>query len=217
LIEKYLLSRYPDNHPNTIAVREFVAHICRKHMDLGLADPNFESNLCCADDSRHWQRLSEALFTNELLEACLNIRSSKDGPDILIQHGDRNVWIEVICPKAERVPEEWLQPRFGDKGNVEVRSLPHEAILLRWTAAIKEKAEKLLGRPAEKGVASKVGYLGKGVVSPADPYVIAVNGRLRKLPRQVDSSEVEFFPASNRSRNTAGGRLPSASWGRSSL
>ena len=40
---------------------------------------------------------------------------------------------------------------------------------------------------------------------------------IRKLPRQVDSSEVEFFPASNRSRNTAGGRLPSASWGRSSL
>jgi hypothetical protein len=39
----------------------------------------------------------------------------------------------------------------------------------------------------------------------------------RKLPRQGDSSEVEFFPASNRSRNTAGGRLPSASWGRSSL
>ena len=39
----------------------------------------------------------------------------------------------------------------------------------------------------------------------------------RKLPRQVDSSEAEFFPASNRSRNTAGGRFPSASWGRSSL
>ena len=38
-----------------------------------------------------------------------------------------------------------------------------------------------------------------------------------KLPRQVDSSKVEFFPASNRSRNTAGGKFPSASWGRSSL
>ena len=39
----------------------------------------------------------------------------------------------------------------------------------------------------------------------------------RKLPRQVDSLKVEFFPASSRSRNTAGGRFPSASWGRSSL
>ena len=39
----------------------------------------------------------------------------------------------------------------------------------------------------------------------------------RKLRRQVDSSEVECFVASTRSRYSAGGRLPSASWGRSSL
>ena len=32
--------------------------------------------------------------------------------------------------------------------------------------------------------------------------------QVRKLPRQVDSSEVEFFPASNRSRNTAEAGLP---------
>jgi hypothetical protein len=39
----------------------------------------------------------------------------------------------------------------------------------------------------------------------------------RKLPRQVDSCEVECCPASKRSRYTVGGRLPRALWGRSSL
>lgn len=40
--------------------------------------------------------------------------------------------------------------------------------------------------------------------------------RERKLPRQADRLKVEF-PASHASLKTAGGTLPSASWGRSSL
>lgn len=44
-------------------------------------------------------------------------------------------------------------------------------MLLRWTAAIKEKSEKLLGGPRGSG------YLAKGIVGPRDSYVIAVNGR----------------------------------------
>jgi hypothetical protein len=54
--------------------------------------------------------------------------------------------------------------------------LPHEAILLRWTAAIKEKAEKLLGNKETSG------YLKKGIVGAADAYVIAVNGYLLRHP-----------------------------------
>jgi hypothetical protein len=64
---------------------------------------------------------------------------------------------------------EWLQSKLD-----EVITLPHEAILLRWTAAIKEKAEKLLGN-ADKGIA---GYIDKGVVGAEDSYVVAINGRL---------------------------------------
>ena len=54
---------------------------------------------------------------------------------------------------------------------------------------------------------------------PQDTIVFAARFgiRQRKLPRQVDSSEVECFAASTRSRYSAGGRLPSASSGRSSL
>lgn len=47
-------------------------------------------------------------------------------------------------------------------------------MLLRWTTAIKEKSEKLLGKLDE----AAGGYLGKGVVAAEDAYVIAVNARL---------------------------------------
>lgn len=53
----------------------------------------------------------------------------------------------------------------------------------------KEKAEKLLGNPA------KPGYLKKGVVSPDDAYVIAVNGYLLRSPlwMSLDSLGISGF------------------------
>ena len=72
-------------------------------------------------------------------------------------------------PMPTGLSQDWLNPVPGEGGFV-----PHEAILLRWTAAIKEKAEKLLGN--EKTGAR--GYLAKKVVGEGDAYVIAVNARM---------------------------------------
>ena len=74
----------------------------------------------------------------------------------------------MICPAPTGIPEQWLNPRG------EGLQFPHEAILLRWTAAIKEKAQKLLGNPATE----TKGYLQKGVVGEQDVYVVAVNARM---------------------------------------
>jgi type I restriction enzyme S subunit len=52
-------------------------------------------------------------------------------------------------------------------------SFPHEQMLLRWTSAIKEKWEKLIG--SQDGTFK--GWVEKGIVVPEDAYVIAVNGR----------------------------------------
>lgn len=142
--------------------------ICKKYIELGLADPNFDENLCCGDNARFWQRLSEALLAHELLEVGLDLRPSHDGPDMLIKHEGRNIWIEVICPEPTGVPADWLNHTVNS-----VVAFPHEAILLRWTAAIKQKAEQLLGNPTK----NCAGYLEKGVVMSSDAYVIAVNGR----------------------------------------
>lgn len=84
-IRKHLLSRYPGDFHRTVAVRQFVEQVCLRYIELGLADSNFENNLCSGDDARYWQRLSEALLAHELLEARLALRTSRDGPDFLIQ------------------------------------------------------------------------------------------------------------------------------------
>jgi hypothetical protein len=58
--------------------------------------------------------------------------------------------------------------------NEGVTDFPHESILLRWTAAIKEKTEKLIGSASNPNI----GYFHSGIVAPEDAYVIAVNGVL---------------------------------------
>lgn len=90
--------------------------------------------------------------------------------------GSQKIWIEVICPEPRGVPETWL------KFNEGVTDFPHEQILLRWTAAIKEKAGKLIGSADGR----TTGYLQEGIVAPEDAYVIAVNGcQLRKQPHSA--------------------------------
>lgn len=170
-LEQYLLSRYPATSPKRDAVRQFVERICSRFAQAGLADANFERELCSGDEPRFWQRYTEAALACEVLDAGLNVTPSHNGPDLCIKHEGRKVWIEFTCPEPKGVPDEWLTHEIGH-----AISFPHEAILLRWTAAIKEKAEKLLGGPRN------IGYLAKGVVGPEDSYVIAVNGRRLRGP-----------------------------------
>ena len=172
MLNQFLKTRHRGNSSTTIRVREFVERLCKRHIELGLADQDFENRLCNGSDAEYWQRLSEALLAGELLNAGLDLRPSRDGPDLLLMHEGRKIWIEVICPEPRDIPDDWLS--YEPSQEFSSVSFPHEEILLRWTAAIKEKAEKLLGNP-EKNI---LGYLKKDVVSPDDSYVIAVNGRM---------------------------------------
>ncbi len=141
----------------------------------GLADPKFLGQLTSGSDDGFWSCLSEALVYDRLRDKRFPARERVGvGPDFLVEAGQRRVWVEVICPSPAGVPADWLDLRVND-----VTSMPHEAILLRWTAAIKEKAEKLMGTSDGK----MLGYLKQGIVPPDDAYVIAVNGcRLRNGP-----------------------------------
>lgn len=169
LIETFLLQRYPGNgRPQ--AVRDEIASACNAFIKSGLADSNFTDELCSGSEQRFWSRVSEALLAARLRNIGLTPEpSQRGGPDFSVIEGGRKIWIEVICPEPTGVPSDWLEPEMGT-----VISFPHEQILLRWTSAIKEKTEKLLG--------SK-GYIEKGIVASGDAYVIAVNGRqLRSGP-----------------------------------
>lgn len=166
--------RFPGNDKPAL-VRELLHRACTGFIASGLADRKFEIELTGGSEDTFWSCVSEALVYDRLRDKLASSRPNVGvGPDFLVEIGQQRVWIEVICPTPVGVPADWLEIRIN-----QATSMPHEAILLRWTAAIKEKTEKLVG-----SLDGKVrGYLQQGVVSPNDCYVIAVNGcRFRHGP-----------------------------------
>lgn len=168
LINNFLLQRYPgDGQQQT--VREEIIHACIDFIESGLADSNFTKELCSGSESRFWSRVSEALLAARLKKIGIKLEPSNGGgPDFSVTNNGQKIWIEIICPEPTGLPSEWIEPKMG-----KVISFPHEQLLLRWTSAIKEKAEKLLG--SLDGTVK--GYIEKGIVGSDDAYVIAVNGR----------------------------------------
>jgi len=185
-VNSYLLTRNPDGFDRRVAIRKFLQCICARHIELGLGDSNLVKELCSGDDARYWPRLSEILLANEMLEVGLPLTPSRDGPDFHMEIDGRSIWIEVICPQPTGIPQDWLVPPAQGR-NVDY---PHQAILLRWTAAIKEKAQKLLGDSAT----GAKGYIDKAVVGPKDAYVIAVNGRLLRGSGFASIIGISQFP-----------------------
>ncbi|MBI5187313.1 MAG: hypothetical protein HZA01_16525 [Nitrospinae bacterium] len=173
-IAVHIHQRYPISGRQELYAAK-LAGSCQTFVDSGLADPKFTDELVSGSDSKFWSCVSEALLAERLKDKTFPTRSKPGhGPDLLVLNGDRKVWIESICPEPVGLPDAWLNIQPGTVGD-----FPHQAILLRWTSAVKEKAEKLLGS-SDGQIA---GYLSKGVVAPADAYVIAVNGcRLRHGP-----------------------------------
>lgn len=149
-------------------MRERLIQVGQSFLDSGHGDCNAEQRLCSTDTSIYWQQLSEVLLGHQLTTSGIGFAHQSIGPDFCINLANRRIWVEVITPTPTNVPATWLAP-----ANSGVRDFPHEELLLRWTAAIKQKAEVLLGNPP-----STPGYLANGVVAANDCYVIAVNGRL---------------------------------------
>ena len=80
-----ILKRYPWEHERTAQVRDFLEIICIEHIEDDLGDADALEKLCSDDDARYWAQLSEVLLAHE-------------GPDLLIEHQNGKIWIEVICP-----------------------------------------------------------------------------------------------------------------------
>jgi len=165
--------RFPGDGPRA-TYRSELAHLCTEFVASGFADPKYLHEFTSSDDGKFWSCASEALIFAQVKHQLAPRASIGAGPDFLLNCGTKKVWIEVVCPEPVGLPQQWL--------NIQTNTaidFPHEAILLRWTSAIKDKAEKLIGSLD----ASPQGYLQKDIVSPDDCYVIAVNGcRLRNGP-----------------------------------
>jgi hypothetical protein len=82
-------------------------------------------------------------------------------------------------PAPEGIPAEYLAtPKVGE---FIVKTMPHKEMLLRWTAALKEKHEKFQR------------YVENGIFSATEPIVIAING-CRLCDFAIDDRGISQMP-----------------------
>ena len=155
--------------PDAPHFRNSILTLWEKYCDLGLPNAHFVSELSSGKNEVTLQRVWEMMLARHLVALGYRVTTSDEGPDFRIEHAGKTIWVEAICPEPKGVPQHYLE---GPKpGEVKVGDVPHNEVLLRWTAAIKQKCEKLEG------------YRKKGIVGAGDSYIIAVNGcQLGALP-----------------------------------
>lgn len=172
-VEEYLAERYADNSE----VRDCLTDLYHQYALWDLKDANFDQNFTDGRDEHFYSYLWEMLLARHFKNIGLDVSSADEGPDFKIYHQGQTICVEAICPSPTGLPAEWLEA--GPLGKVRVQNVPHEQMLLRWTAALKEKKEKLTGRIERDGKTGeqvlKPGYLERGVVGGDEPYVVAVS------------------------------------------
>jgi type I restriction enzyme S subunit len=107
------------------------------------------------------------------------VKAGQKGPDFGIIHSGATIWIEAIVPAPEGIPEDYL--RTPGIGEVVVKSMPHQEMLLRWTAALKEKRAKLQR------------YIETGIIEATEPTAIAIN-ECRLCDFAVDDRGISQMP-----------------------
>lgn len=171
-VESFLRNRFPNNPKLT----DCLIDLHRRYADWGLKDTKFDQDFTDGEDEHFYSYLWEMLLASHFHGIGLDISSADEGPDFKIDRSGQTIWVEAICPSPAGLPDDWL--RTTRAGEIRVRSVPHEEMLLRWTAALKEKKEKLTGRREWDRVTgaevARPGYAAKGTVGRDDPYVIAV-------------------------------------------
>lgn len=139
-----------------------VIPLWKKYLELKLPNSNFVAEFTCGKKERFFQRLWEMMLARHLDAQGHRLNSPAHGPDFRFVHEDRIVWVEAISPEPRGLPADWMElpaPNTSKAGTV-----PHDEIALRWTAAFKEKCDRLND------------YRLKGIVGEDDAYVIAIHG-----------------------------------------
>ncbi|WP_322517151.1 hypothetical protein SR870_06230 [Rhodopseudomonas palustris] len=173
---KAALSEKLQNAPNYLT---YVLELWDRYLALRLPNGHFVKEICSGDANKIAQRVWEMMLASHFDALGFSMTSADEGPDLRIEQDGRVLWVEAVCPTAAGIPEQWMQPLKA--GDFVVGDVPHNEVLLRWTAAIKEKSEKL-GK-----------YLEKGIVRPEDSFVIAVNGgQLGRFPLNEGISQTPY-------------------------
>lgn len=191
-VDEYLSRRFADN----VEVRDCLIGLYRQYREWGLKDGKFDQDFTDGTDEHFYAYTWEMVLARHLLKCGLEISSADEGPDFKVKHKDKTIWIEAICPAPMGLPEQWLN--VPSPGEHRVLTVPHEAMLLRWTSALKEKKEKLTGRVTTNRVTGeeivKPGYLRNGIVGEQDPYVIAVSACRLGHGKELLHTGISQFP-----------------------
>ena len=135
-------------------IRKHCEDLWREFQDY--ADGHFVSEF-----SRHFhQRWFEMYLAVSLLRRGIQIQSHGDGPDILLDLGDRRIWIEAVCATAGEagLPDSVPQTPLGKVARVPIREY-----VLRIRTSLHDKARKFQT------------YIDKGTVCAHDTLTIAIN------------------------------------------
>jgi hypothetical protein len=183
-IKKFIEGKYP----SSIEIKNFIYQLWETFQKYGLQDSAFATEFTSGNHERLLQRYTEMLFSWYLVNLGFLPTSKDEGPDLCVDHNSMRIWIEIITPqllppsgneteaqKAAREIKDYLAPPSTDPKGMPVIDVPTKQILLRWTAALKEKKEKLTGNENKN---NQLGYIEKGIVKPGDIYVIAINSVL---------------------------------------
>jgi hypothetical protein len=144
-------------------------------------------------DAKFYQRFWEMYFGCVLLEQGLSLKKPpKDGPDICIQHGAQRIWIEAVAPERGETgnPNSVLEmeyeelrfdPDTGQPLPLEGAGyvLEEDKVKLRYLHAISIKSDKVQG------------YIRKGIISPSDPVIIALNSA--NIEEDSDSGSMDII------------------------
>jgi hypothetical protein len=147
--------------------RDHYATMLIKFFRSGLCAPHMAQDIETGDDGPFWSFVWEAMLYRHLRSRGYEFvrglvkKSGQVGPDFCIEHAGTRIWIEAVVPAPEGIPKEFTQ--WSTPGEVRVRSVPHEAIQLRWLSVMKDKQEKIAR------------YIQDEVISAHDRTVIAVN------------------------------------------
>lgn len=158
-IREFVAGKYDPSNEKTHLIERHILNLWSQFSSL--ADSNFVGELCNGSDNTFYQRYWEMSLGCRFLDLGLEVKSANLGPDFELSVDGKTVWVEAIAPDIGSGKNKVPELIYG-----QVRSVPSNEILLRWTAAIEEKANR------------RVSYLESGVIDECDPFLIAINSSL---------------------------------------
>lgn len=125
------------------------------------ADDNFRVEVRRNFYGRFWEMYLTCTLRKHARKRGYSVSCPKPGPDILLEHAGRRIWIEAVAASDgdPSKPDSVVEPSKD-----EAYAVPDEKIILRYTIALAEKYRKYCA------------YYRDGTVKSDDSYVIAING-----------------------------------------